>query len=407
MSRLKLMTVLGTLAGGGGGGEKIAPGEVVFGGKNGTQTILDCNTLVDGSYQFYNKPYLVEFECDMPELTKMDYMFAYSPNLERVKITTGMLTSTSNAFYKCPNLLYLEGTMHGNIMIPGGTVKEIRCNFPDKTSGTYDFSRNTTLEVFEGDLSSLVSGATGTTYYYGMFYGCTKLKSVKADLSSLEIGGAIYKSSWSTEYNGMFTQCTALTSWDNELPKLREAYYMFQGCTALTSWSIELPNLEIGFGMFNGSGLTSWNIDLPKLVNGQSMFGTGSANSKLKTFSGNLDSLENGQSMFYYTNRLTTFAPDNLSKLSNGNYMFYTNHMLKSFMIPLPALSTGDQMFANCNIDLDSLTNIVTTLPTYTEGSHPITIGVDRNVVTQEQQNNANTILTGKGWTVTWQRNHY
>lgn len=58
-----------------------------------------------------------------------------------------------------------------------------------------------------------------------------------------------------------------------------------------------------------------------------------------------------------------------------------------------------------CKLSKASVEKIAETIPTYTSGSHPITIGVDSTSITQAEQDAANAILVGKGWTVSWERN--
>lgn len=86
--------------------------------------------------------------------------------------------------------------------------------------------------------------------------------------------------------------------------------------------------------------------------------------------------------------------------------MFYDCSNLTSFSAALPnSLTDAIYMFLNCKLDKASVQNIVDTIPTWTSGTHKITIGVDSTKITQEEQDAFNTTLVGKGWTVTWQRN--
>lgn len=101
---------------------------------------------------------------------------------------------------------------------------------------------------------------------------------------------------------------------------------------------------------------------------------------------------------------MTSWNAD-LPALSNGEWMFHYCDKLTSFDGALSSLSGGNFMFDSCKLDLTSVNRIVSAVPSYTSGSHTIHIGVDRNNVSQEQQDAANAIMVGKGWTVTWRRN--
>lgn len=137
--------------------------------------------------------------------------------------------------------------------------------------------------------------------------------------------------------------------------------------------------LNMADSMFSSCGeLTSFSGDLPMLNDGHYMF---ESCGMLTSFSGDMPSLSRGERMFMYCYELTSFSGD-LSSLDNGEYMF-----------------------SECKLDLESVQRIADSLPSYDSGSHPITIGVDSFEVTQGQQDEANTTIVTKGWTVTWQRN--
>lgn len=90
-----------------------------------------------------------------------------------------------------------------------------------------------------------------------------------------------------------------------------------------------------------------------------------------------------------------------------------------------PNLSQGTEMFSICRLDKKSTISILESLPTYTSGSHPITIGIhvdhkydpEVNVALKKCQNSYITpieelgatlpeeITTDKGWTIAVQWN--
>lgn len=177
-----------------------------------------------------------------------------------------------------------------------------------------------------------------------MFHGNLVLASFTAELTSLTNG------------RSMFYNCPKLSLFTSELPNLTAGNNMFYMCSSLASFTSELPNLTDGSNMFDGcKAFTSWTVELPNLT--------------------------------------------------NGYYMFSTCPKLSSFNSVLSALNTAAGMFHGCKLNNESLQNIVTTIKSWSSGTHKITIGVNSNLVTQAQQDEADTILTGKGWTVTWERN--
>lgn len=61
--------------------------------------------------------------------------------------------------------------------------------------------------------------------------------------------------------------------------------------------------------------------------------------------------------------------------LTNGQKMFHECSNIRSFSVDLPALTNGEDMFYNCKLDAASVERILTTIPTYTDGStHILTL---------------------------------
>ena len=136
--------------------------------------------------------------------------------------------------------------------------------------------------------------------------------------------------------------------------------------TSLKSWNTKLPNLTSGAHMFQGNPLTKFTEDLPKLIT--------------------------GNDMFQFCNKLTKFRG------------------------VLPSLSTGYVMFRGCKLDARSVLCIVSSVPTWASGDHPLTIGCgcsdddeSKDAYAQEIGYESFTALNdafiAKGWTVTWQFN--
>jgi hypothetical protein len=171
----------------------------------------------------------------------------------------------------------------------------------------------------------------------------------------------------------------------SDLHNLVDGSYMFYN-TVLEKFetkdgkSINLDNLENGDCMFCSSDACSYfgSINLPKLKNGFRMFcrdGLTSFASKITTienWTGNLDSLENGESMFgaghYDGFKIENFY-SNLPKLKNGNYM---SPCVFKFRGSLPSLINGHDMFKSrpeggdaykTQLDSLSIVYIINSLP--------------------------------------------
>lgn len=136
-----------------------------------------------------------------------------------------------------------------------------------------------------------------------------------------------------------------LTSVECSFPNLKNGTKMFSDCSSLTDVNIsDLSKLENGNMMFYRVGYKSFNCNLPALKYGRWMFGHSDDDwrntSTLISFTGDLSTLVDGRSMFNQQYKLTNFTT---SKLSN--------------------LKAGYKMFNRTSLSLDSIINIVNSLP--------------------------------------------
>lgn len=88
--------------------------------------------------------------------------------------------------------------------------------------------------------------------------------------------------------------------------------------------------------------------------------------------------------MFAGCTKLTSFSGDisklaGTSSMNGGSRMFWGCSSLTSFNSTLPKLSYGNEMFNNCNLDEASVLRILNSIPTYTSGVHPLTLGKNTN----------------------------
>ena len=179
---------------------------------------------------------------------------------------------------------------------------------------------------------------------------------------------------------------TAVKVIDNEVLGENDEHIMYWQTDGMTnSWNI------FGSSDSISSPLTSFSSDLSSLTNGNSMF----YNTNLSEFTSDLSSLTDGSGMFGRTNNLQTLKND-MPKLINGSQMFHPSALktfigdlsslergwemfrrtkIESFTSDLSSLTNGRGMFSECKLDAQSVANIVHTLPTI-ESNGEITIGI-------------------------------
>lgn len=205
-----------------------------------------------------------------------------------------------------------------------------------------------------------------------------------------------------------------IKTFNSDLPFLTTGRHMFRYCKGLTTFNGDLSSLKYGTFMFHGcTNLSTFNCsDLSSLIDAHLMFVDCYS---LTTFSCELKNIENGNCMFYMSNK------------DNANFV--------SFNSDLSSLKCATGMFNYCKLDAASVQNIVSTIKDVkdvevdNEGkiSFPligsitakqITIGmgcnndkeeIDANLFAQEAGYDNMRLLeqafTDKGWTVYTQYN--
>jgi hypothetical protein len=160
-------------------------------------------------------------------------------------------------------------------------------------------------------------------------------------------------------------------------PNATTLYDAFKS-TGISQFEGELPVVTQGYQIFAYNKFKTFNIDMPKLTQMDNGF---RGNTRLERITSNFPSLTSAQNAFYDCSNLSVFRGD-LSKLSNGTSLFY-----------------------NCILDKDSVKFLSENLPTYTSGTHNITIGIQKSLETDEEVLVAIATIKSKGWTVTTQWN--
>lgn len=190
-----------------------------------------------------------------------------------------------------------------------------------------------------------------------------------------------------------------ISRFEGDLSNLKTVDRMFNGCKSLKTWNVELPNLTNGSYMFDTCSISNWDIELPNLTNGNYMF----CKCPLSKWDIELPTLQTAYCMYKGCSSLSEFNV-NLPKLTDARYMFDLSPLIY-FSGNISTLSNGQSMFNGCILNKQSVSNIINSIPTYTSGSHPITIGIHVDNRYDEEISSIIAEGTTKGWTVTTQWN--
>ena len=134
-------------------------------------------------------------------------------------------------------------------------------------------------------------------------------------------------------------------------------------------------------------------------------------NSAMTEWTTELPSLLYGEAMFRYV-PLTTWTVD-VSKMTRGD-KFIANTKMVDFQSDLSSLNTGSDFSTGCFLNKASVLRICNSLPTWTSGTHPITLGIHIDHKYDEEVLAAIALIDkaqtpvadgGKGWTVVVQWN--
>lgn len=94
-------------------------------------------------------------------------------------------------------------------------------------------------------------------------------------------------------------------------------------------------------------------------------------------------------------------------KIVNGDGLFDGVSSLVTFTSPLSSLSSGDNMFNECNLDIASVENILGSIPTYTSGQHVLTMMIASDSVEKFKEitgcgeiGEEMVSVSYKGWTI-------
>lgn len=214
-----------------------------------------------------------------------------------------------------------------------------------------------------------------------------------------------------TNANCFFDNCKALTSYEGDLLNAESTWGTF-GFSSIPSINIKAPKSKIANTMFaRCNDLKNVVLDLENAVEGWEMF---YCCESLETAEVNLPKIKNNcDSLFNGCVKLKSFTGD-LSSLEDGDEAFNWCLELEDFNSILPNLSEAYGMFYGCKLSPLSVMNILHSIPSYTEGIHVIDIGInvlpgDNQLLEDFAKECATTSwadlkneFEAKGWTVRW-----
>lgn len=326
-------------------------GEIVIGDKvltfDGEDEVIPANSVTDEARMFAR----VAQESATVAETSMETAVA-SASAASISETNAANSATSAAESATEVIASVE------------TINEhelhLRAMYRNLKDGTEYFSGDTSLTVFQYDMPKLQTA-------FRMFFR-VPMKRFDKNISALIDGTA------------MFAQ-SGLEEFDAPLDSLQEAHFFFSQCKSLRSFkTTSLENLSNGDDFFEfcySLNLGVWEYDLPNLKSGANFFGP----SKATGFRGRLDKLQYARGMCSGKSGFTLFEAD------------------------LPSLSYAPNFMNQTILDKASALRILTTIPAYSGGEHPITIGIHIDHQADEEVLAAIEAATAKGWTVTTQWN--
>lgn len=192
-----------------------------------------------------------------------------------------------------------------------------------------------------------------------------------------------------TYCGNVFRNATKLETARISLPAIRGGMFrgLFENCTALKSFYVSAPNAEQCMALMvrvKMEELTPENLYAPKATR----FDHFAANSALKRVS------------FDFSNATIL------------QYAFQNCSNLEEFASDLPKLSDGAIAFDSCKLNKESALRILNSIPTWTRGTHKLTIGIHVDYQNDEEVLAAIALADiaqtpvadgGKGWTLTVQ----
>lgn len=246
--------------------------------------------------------------------------------------------STSSLF----RTMHIDGAFKGcllleNVTVPSTVTRFVSGAFSDCTSlAEIKFSEPSAIETFELSYSvennglGMVGGSPAPRVYYGLFEGCTSLRSFTIPSSVTRLQQYTFKT------------CPVESIVIPETVHIVEGTGLFQGCSHLRTVTLPSYVTEISDDMFNGcSSLETINMESPVRTVGNRAFKgcTGLSSFDFASM------IEIGESAFEATGIESFDAPANMTEIPKGLFMNCLN--LKS--VDLADVTTlGYRAFYGC-----------------------------------------------------------
>lgn len=190
--------------------------------------------------------------------------------------------------------------------------------------------------------------------------------------------------------------------WIYPLTNLEDANQLFNGAK-IKKWGIKtVPKVKNMFRMFYGEGLTGdeFECDFPSCSNTHDLF----AFTRCRVFRVSFGQY-GALAQTWYGSGFVEEVYGDFSKITNATLAFYKCLKLRVIEADWSSLSKGDRMFELCELPKAIVLRVLNTIPAYTSGSHPLTIGIHVDHQSDEEVVEAIAAAEEKGWTVVVQWN--
>ena len=176
-------------------------------------------------------------------------------------------------------------------------------------------------------------------------------------------------------------------------------------------WVYPLPSLKTAFfahliGVFsdyekNKFAARKIIANMPLCTDGSYSFIYNGAVEEIEIYAPSMTTIYYGITQCPKLKKIKGYFP----QLSIGTRGLGSRSPLEVFDAELPSLSDGSLAFENCKLDKDSALKILNSIPSYTSGSHPLTIGINIDHQTDDEVLAAIANAEAKKWTLTVQWN--
>lgn len=316
---------------------------------------IQSEYIENGDNLFLNNKNLVSFEGNLNALTSANYMFKNCYALTSFENDLSNLISAKDMFLNCENLSIFNGdisklsdgtNMFIGCVLNSTSIEHILNSIPTYTEGTHNLGL-TLKTVEEAAVFNQITGA------------------------NVEIGD-IYNIS----YKG-WTITTYILKDDREIPTKYDIWENVISVNKETG-TVDFVDLYI-------PDASAWKTEIYD-------------NFKLRISKVEENKAYNG----------SNFVCNILSeKIVNGDNLFNGVSSLTSFTDSLSSLSSGVNMFNECSLDSISVETILSTIPTYTDGEHILTMRVSGDAAEKFKEITGATdigeelsSISYKGWTI-------